>query len=185
MRLKDLQSLLEDCKPFEEPKVDLEQYTTRPHIAAHILHTIDNSFEGFDEATVVDLGCGAGALGVGAAILGARVVGVDIDPDALAIARENCEALNPWEEDLCVDFVNANVLELVPGPGRSLSGNEGTTSDGANAALSRARSKMMERRSDLNLTSSLSSAAAARRGGEAQGGHSRHEPTLWHESQGG
>lgn len=59
MRLKDLQSLLEDCRPFEEPKVELEQYTTRPHIAACILHTIDNCFEGLSETTVVDLGCGA------------------------------------------------------------------------------------------------------------------------------
>ncbi len=59
MRLKDLQSLLQDCRPFEEPKVELEQYTTRPHIAAHILHAIDNSFEGFSDTTVVDLGCGA------------------------------------------------------------------------------------------------------------------------------
>ena len=59
MKLKDLQSILEDCRPFEEPKVELEQYTTRPHIAAHILHAIDNSYEGLDQATVVDLGCGA------------------------------------------------------------------------------------------------------------------------------
>ncbi|QDZ22423.1 S-adenosyl-L-methionine-dependent methyltransferase [Chloropicon primus] len=114
MKLKDLQSLLQDCKPFEEPKVELEQYTTRPHIAAHILHAIHNSYEGFDDTTVVDLGCGAGALGVGAAILGGRIIGIDIDKDALAIAQENAVELNPWEEDLCIDFVNADVLELVP-----------------------------------------------------------------------
>jgi len=116
MRLKDLQSLLQDCRPFEEPKVELEQYTTRPHIAAHILHAIDNSFEGFSDTTVVDLGCGAGALGIGAAILGGHVIGIDIDDDAIAIAQENVVELNPWEdEDLCVDFVRANVLELQPG----------------------------------------------------------------------
>jgi len=89
MKLKELQSLLEECRPFEEPKVELEQYTTRPHIASHILHAIDTCFEGLCDMTVVDLGCGAGALGVGAAILGARVLGFGIDQDALAIAQEN------------------------------------------------------------------------------------------------
>merc|ERR1712176_1093186 len=39
--------------------------------ATHILHAIDTCFEGLCDMTVVDLGCGAGALGVGAAILGA------------------------------------------------------------------------------------------------------------------
>ena len=116
MKLKDLQSLLEDCKPFEDPKVELEQYTTRPHIASHILHAIDNSYEGFVGTTVVDLGCGCGALGVGAAILGAHVLGIDIDEDALAIAQENREEMNPWEDEaLSIDFVRANVLELSPG----------------------------------------------------------------------
>ena len=43
------------------------------------------------------------------------MVGVDIDKDALAIAQENCVELNPYEEDICIDFVNANVLELEPG----------------------------------------------------------------------
>ena len=111
MKLKDLQSILEGCAPFREPKVHLEQYTTRANIAACILHTIDTSFEGLEGTTVVDLGCGAGALGVGAAILGASVVGVDVDPDALAIAQENACELNPYEDDL-------DVSGLVPG-GRS------------------------------------------------------------------
>jgi len=115
MKLKELQSLLEECRPFEEPKVELEQYTTRPHIASHILHAIDTCFEGLEDTTVVDLGCGAGALGVGAAILGARVVGFDIDKDALAIAQENSVEMNPYEEDLHIDFVNADVLDLQPG----------------------------------------------------------------------
>ena len=103
-------------QPFEDPKVELEQYTTRPHIASHRLNAIDNSYEGFVGTTVVDLGCGCGALGVGAAILGAHVLGIDIDEDALAIAQENREEMNPWEDEaLSIDFVRANVLELSPG----------------------------------------------------------------------
>ena len=115
MRLKELESLLSSTKPFEEPKVELEQYTTRPHIASRILFEIQHAYEGFEETTVVDLGCGAGALGVGAAILGGHVVGIDIDRVALEIARENSVELNPYEDDLCIDFVHANVLNLAPG----------------------------------------------------------------------
>ena len=43
------------------------------------------------------------------------MLGFDIDQDALAIAQENSVELNPYEEDLCIDFVNADVLDLQPG----------------------------------------------------------------------
>jgi ribosomal protein L11 methyltransferase len=43
-------------------------------------------------ATVIDYGCGSGILAIAAARLGAgRVVGVDIDPQALAAARDNAQ----------------------------------------------------------------------------------------------
>ena len=45
------------------------------------------------EATVLDFGCGSGILAIAAAKLGAsRVVGSDIDPQALQAARANSEA---------------------------------------------------------------------------------------------
>ncbi|MBS7654908.1 methyltransferase [Candidatus Bathyarchaeota archaeon] len=41
---------------------------------------------------IIDLGCGAGFLAIGAAILGAKeVVGVDLDLNAVKIARENAK----------------------------------------------------------------------------------------------
>lgn len=43
-------------------------------------------------ATVIDYGCGSGILAIAAARLGAaRVIGVDIDPQALIASRENAE----------------------------------------------------------------------------------------------
>ena len=44
------------------------------------------------DKSVLDLGCGTGRLGLGAAFLGAKeVVGIDIDPVAIKTARENAE----------------------------------------------------------------------------------------------
>ena len=43
MRLKELEGYLQQVDVFENPKVDLEQYPTTPHIAAHMLYTIDNT----------------------------------------------------------------------------------------------------------------------------------------------
>lgn len=43
--------------------------------------------------TFLDVGCGSGILSIGAALLGCRdVLGVEIDPDAVAAARENVAA---------------------------------------------------------------------------------------------
>ena len=43
-------------------------------------------------ATVIDYGCGSGILAIAAARLGAaRVVGVDIDPQALVATRDNAQ----------------------------------------------------------------------------------------------
>ena len=43
-------------------------------------------------ATVLDVGCGSGTLAIGAALLGAaRVLAVDVDPEAVAAAAANAE----------------------------------------------------------------------------------------------
>ncbi len=92
MKLKQLEGLLQNLDVFEKPKVDLEQYPTTPHIASHMLYTIDQTFDDIQGSSVADLGCGCGVLSVGAAILGSDyVVGFDIDADALELAKQNLE----------------------------------------------------------------------------------------------
>jgi len=90
LKLWELESALEDVSGFEKPKILLEQYPTRPHIASRMLHTIQSSYGDVEDKFVADLGCGAGVLSIGASILGAgAVTGFEIDPDAAEVALEN------------------------------------------------------------------------------------------------
>ena len=74
---------------FDDPRADLEQYRTPPDLAAHLVHRADLQGD-IQDRTVVDLGCGTGMLALGATLRGPEtVVGVDIDPGALATARNN------------------------------------------------------------------------------------------------
>lgn len=86
---RDLARRLESVVDFEEPSPALEQYLTPPEIAAHLLHFASTQGD-LAGRTVVDLGTGTGMLAIGATHADpARVVGVDIDSDALTLAREN------------------------------------------------------------------------------------------------
>ncbi|SFR41707.1 METTL5 family protein [Halogeometricum limi] len=84
-----LETQLSVVAGFENPRVELEQYPTPPTLAAHVVHVADLNGD-VEGKTVVDLGTGTGMLALGAALRGpARVVGVDVDAEALGTAREN------------------------------------------------------------------------------------------------
>jgi putative methylase len=85
---RGLERRLADLATFDDPRVDLEQYPTPADVAAHVLHDAD--LRGDLEGSVVDLGAGTGVLALGAALRSpGRVIGVERDPDAIALAREN------------------------------------------------------------------------------------------------
>ncbi|KAM9123171.1 rRNA N(6)-adenosine-methyltransferase METTL5 isoform 4-T5 [Pangshura tecta] len=71
LKLKELESRLQQVDGFENPKLLLEQYPTRPHIAACMLYTIHNTFDDIENKMVADLGCGCGVLSIGSVMLGA------------------------------------------------------------------------------------------------------------------
>jgi len=109
MKLKELESHLQEVEGFEEPKILLEQYPTRPHIAACMIHTMASTFGDVEDRHILDLGCGSGVLAIGCVMLGAgSVLGVDIDSDALDICQQNLEEFDIDN----VDLVNTSVVDI-------------------------------------------------------------------------
>lgn len=98
---KELEIVLEELEGFKNPKVYLEQYVTPTSLAAFIL-TQAKHFNDLD--VVVDLGCGTGILAIGSSLLGARSLGLDVDPEAVRIAKINAKKLK-----VPVDFLVCDV----------------------------------------------------------------------------
>lgn len=100
MRKRDLADALAAIPDFDAPRADLEQYRTPPAVAADLLWEAneDGHIKG---RGVLDLGCGTGMLSHAAHLLGASVAGLDVDPNALEIARRH----TPGE------FVEASVAD--------------------------------------------------------------------------
>ncbi|CAJ0923895.1 unnamed protein product [Ranitomeya imitator] len=113
MKLKQLESCLQQVNGFESPKLLLEQYPTRPHIAACMLYTIHNTFDDIEEKVIADLGCGVWSAqhrgsGVRCWVSTKLCIGFDIDEDALGIFRTNAEEF----ELPNVDLVQCDVCSL-------------------------------------------------------------------------
>eukprot|EP00128_Syssomonas_multiformis_P002663 Colp12_sorted_trinity150504_noHs@27457 len=107
MKLRQLESAMEDVEVFSDPKIALEQYPTLPHIAARSLYTIHTVYDDIESKSIADLGVGCGALSIGAMLLGSSYnVGFDIDEDALEIAQRNCD-----DFELDMDFIHIDVQD--------------------------------------------------------------------------
>ena len=95
MKLKQLESLLQDVEPFREPDQMLEQYPTGAHLASRVV-TAAHAHGDIEDRSVVDLGVGGGVLTIASLLMGAtKVTGLDLDPHALDLTRENCAAFDP------------------------------------------------------------------------------------------
>lgn len=92
---KQLEIVLELVPPHSKPKVQLEQYTITSHTAAEMLFIAARLHDNIKDKRIIDLGCGTGRLAIGAALLNAKeVVGLDLDPVAVNIARQSSEKMN-------------------------------------------------------------------------------------------
>jgi putative methylase len=86
---RQLEIRLGELDILSDPKLKLEQYPVSPEVASELLYMAGFEHEDL-ERRVVDLGTGTGRLAIGAVLMGAEeVIGVDVDPRAIAIAVEN------------------------------------------------------------------------------------------------
>lgn len=90
---RELEIILQGLKDLRNPKPDLEQCSTPANLASAMIHMCYMMGD-LEEKEVADLGCGNGILAIGAALYGAsHAIGIDVDPNAIEIARENAERL--------------------------------------------------------------------------------------------
>jgi putative methylase len=115
MKLRQLEMALQKVRGFERPDPRYEQYQTPAPLAARLL--FDAALRGdIERRTVLDLGCGTGILAIGACLLGAAEVrGVEQDPAALRVARENASRLGV-EIELIESVIGAGLQGPLPGP---------------------------------------------------------------------
>ena len=101
-----LEAALQQLRPFDtdQIKFELEQYATSAELGAAIITHIQDDVL---DKRVLDLGCGTGILSCACALAGAQhVVGVDVDEDALTLARAN---VAECDVDHVVDFVRCRI----------------------------------------------------------------------------
>ncbi len=112
MRLRQLSIDLSKLEKCDDPDVSLEQYTTSGELAARWISDIAAFGDLFEGASVLDLGCGNGILGIGALRLGAkRAIMVDCDSNCCEVSRTNY--LNWFDgEDKTCQVLQADVSSL-------------------------------------------------------------------------
>jgi putative methylase len=108
MKQRELEIALQKLDGFSSPSAILEQYPTPAKIAADVLYTA-HGFADIEGRRVIDLGCGTGIFSIGACMLGAaQVTGLDVDPEALKIARQNADKVGCAVELICESVEKAS-----------------------------------------------------------------------------
>ncbi|NMC08539.1 MAG: methyltransferase domain-containing protein [Candidatus Lokiarchaeota archaeon] len=116
MNKRQLISRIEQMRTFEPAtaKVALEQYPTDAIAAVELVFIAGFMHDDLRGRLVIDLGTGTGRLAISAICMGAwRAIGVEIDPDALALASENATAFG-LERRLDLVLGDVDQLALVP-----------------------------------------------------------------------
>ncbi|MHA1519898.1 MAG: METTL5 family protein [Promethearchaeota archaeon] len=103
LKKSELINVIQGLKTFNPPKIRYEQYITDAITTADIFFHIGFEQQDLENKIVLDLGCGTGNLTVAAALMGAdHVIAIDVDPDALALCKENVDALDLGNKVTCI-----------------------------------------------------------------------------------
>lgn len=104
---KDIEIIIERIPRHPKPKDYLEQYTTPAKIVAEIIH-LAKLLGDLEDSIVIDLGCGTGRFAIAASLYGnLYAIGIDIDKEALIIARQQAKKLGAL-----VDFILSDIKNL-------------------------------------------------------------------------
>jgi len=109
MKLRALETELQQVDPFDSPKIELEQIPTSPALAARMIFSAENMYGDINGKIVGDFGSGPGMLSIASSIMGASSVhGFEVDSDALENAWVNVQKL----EISNIDFVQLDLQTL-------------------------------------------------------------------------
>ncbi|MES1918902.1 hypothetical protein MHBO_000795 [Bonamia ostreae] len=104
MKLKAMESVLQQFEAFKEPQVSLEQYATPPKIASQIVLHLDKTQFKFEDKLIADFGSGTGILSAGAILQGCfAVFCFEKDAAAMLTAKRNFEKFGFAPELILID----------------------------------------------------------------------------------
>jgi len=110
MKLKTLEAQLQEVDVFDEPKIQLEQIPTSPHLAARMIYAAQVQYGDIEGKIIGDFGCGPGILSIASCMLGATsILAFDVDQDALDTAWVN---INKLEMTGCIDLIKLDLQSL-------------------------------------------------------------------------
>ncbi len=93
-RKRHLEMILSRLSLPPKPKLEWESYPLDSESAAEVAYIAGWINKDIQGKSVIDLGCGSGILAISAALMDAKdVVGVDIDVEAIKVAKLNAERL--------------------------------------------------------------------------------------------
>lgn len=111
MKLRQLETKLQQVPGFDCPKIKYEQYTTPASLASICIFTAENTYQDVAEKIIIDLGCGTGMLGIAAYLMEAYlVIGIDIDSDSITLCRRNFIDITEKIPELIIGNVLSNFL---------------------------------------------------------------------------
>lgn len=113
MKLRQLEMLLQRVSGFDNPSAEREQYQTPAPLAARLIHMAMLAGD-ITGRRVLDLGSGTGILAIGAALLGAEVVAVEDDVEAIRIAEANARDLGCSIRFIRTDITDNEAGGLIP-----------------------------------------------------------------------
>lgn len=106
---RHLEIAIESIPQFESHNIDLEQYSTSPHIAADLLWNASSLGDIIDK-NILDLGCGTGVFTLSSLLINAKsATGIDIDSNVIYIAKKTADQMNLTN----AKFINRDIYNLL------------------------------------------------------------------------